>query len=203
VLPIPKAVVSRKYIEKGERVQAGQPVFQIMDLSRVRVAFGVSDTKISHFRMGQTVNVTAEAAPGEQFAGRITKIVPAADLKTRTFEVEMTIDEPRGLKPGMVVTILVGREETVVLLPMTAVHRGARPDEYTVFTVVDENGVKLARQRRVKLGGISDNRIRLLPGSGSQVGPGDVIVVSGSFRLTEGQAVRVLELDEPKLRIGM
>jgi hypothetical protein len=35
------------------------------------------------------------------------------------------------------------------------------------------------------------------------VGPGDVIVVSGSFRLTEGQAVRVLELDEPKLRIGM
>ena len=203
VLPIPKAVVSRKYIEKGERVQAGQPVFQIMDLSRLRVAFGVSDTKIGHFRIGQTVNVTADSAPGEQFAGQITKIVPAADLKTRTFEVEMTIDEPRSLKPGMVVTILVGREETMVLLPMTAVHRGARPDEYTVFTVVDENGVKVARQRRVKLGGISDNRIRLLPGSGSQVGPGDVIVVSGSFRLTEGQAVRVLDLDEPKLRIDM
>ena len=32
---------------------------------------------------------------------------PAADLKTRTFEVEMTIDEPKGLKPGMVVTILL------------------------------------------------------------------------------------------------
>lgn len=201
-LPLPKAVVSRKYIERGERVQAGQPVFQIMDLSRVRVAFGVSDTKIGHFHMGQTVTVTAEAVPGEQFTGRITKIVPAADLRTRTFEVETTIDEPRGLRPGMVVTIFVGREQSMVLLPMTAIHRGTRPDEYLVYTVVDEHGTKVARQRRVKLGGIADNRIRLLPGSESQVGPGDTVVVAGSFRLTEGQPVRVIDVEEPKLRIG-
>lgn len=172
-----------------------------MDLTSVRVAFGVADTKVTHFRIGQTVSVTADAFPGQQFLGRITKIVPAADLKTRTFEVEMTIEEPKGLRPGMVVTILVGRQENLVLLPMTAVERGQTKDEYTVYAVVDEGGKKVARQRRVRLDGVYDNRIRLVEGGESQVGQGDVIVVTGAFRLTDGQAVRVCDLAEPKLRI--
>jgi len=201
--PIAQAVVSRKYIEGGERVQAGQPIFEIMDLSHVRVAFGVADTKIRQFHIGQTVSVTADAFPGERFAGRITKIGPAADLRTRTFEMEMTIDEPKGLKPGMVVTILVGHAESLVLLPMTAIEHGADGDQYTVYTVVEENGGKVARQRRVKLGGVYDNRIRLVEESPSQVGVGDTIVVTGAFRLSEGQAVQVLDLQQPPLHIGL
>ena len=203
VSPIPSAVISRNYIEKNERVQAGQPIFQIMDLSQVRVAFGVSDTKVGTFEIGQTVTVTADAFPGETFTGRITKIFPAADLKTRTFEIEMTIDEPKGLKPGMVVTILVGRQAKMLLLPMTAVQRGSGKDDYIVYVVVDENGKKIARQRRVKLDGVYDNRIRLVEGSDSQVGEGEIIVVTGAFRLIDGQTVRILDLQEPKLRIDM
>ncbi len=64
--------------------------------------------------------------------------------------------------------------------------------------MVDEDGRKVARQRRVKLDGVYDNRIRLVEGSESQVGAGDVIVVTGGFRLTDGQAVRVLDVQEPK-----
>ena len=202
-LPIPEAVISRKYIEEGERVQAGQPILEVMDLSSVRVAFGVSDTKIGNFEIGQTVTVTADAFPGQRFKGEITKIVPAADLKTRTFEVEMTIDQPKGLKPGMVVTILVGREDTMLLLPMTAVERGENKDDYIVYTVVDKNGQKIARKRKVELGGVYDNRIRIVEGSGSEVKPGDAIVVTGAFRLTDGQVVRVVDPQEPRLRIDM
>ncbi len=199
VVPIPKAVVSRKFIEGDERVPGGQPVFEIMDLSRVRVAFGIPDTKISQFQPGRMVAVTADAIPGERFTGRVTKMYPAADLRTRTFEVEVTIDEPKGLKPGMVVTIVVGRQEVVVLVPMTAVERGASPAEFAVYTVAEEGGQKVARKRRVQLDGVYDNRIRLIEGSGSEVGVGDPIVVTGAFRLTEGQAVRVLDVQDPLL----
>lgn len=198
-VPIPKAVVSRKFIEGNERVPGGQPVFEIMDLSRVRVAFGIPDTKIKSFQLGQTVSVTADAIPGERFTGRVTKMLPAADLRTRTFEVEVTIDEPKGLKPGMVVTIIVGRREEVTLVPMTAVQRGSTSAEFAVYLVVDEDGQKIARRRRVQLDGVYDNRIRLVEGAGSEVGVGDVIVVTGAFRLTDGQAVRVLESQEPTL----
>lgn len=200
--PIADAIVSRKYTETGERVAAGQPVFEIMDLSQVRVAFGVPDTQLERFQLGQNVKVMADAIRGELFTGRVTKVLPAADLKTRTFEVEVTIDAPKLLRPGMVVTIIIGRRETVVLVPMTAIQRGEGPNDLTVYTVADENGQKIARKRRVVLDGVYDNRIRLIEGEGSEVAAGDPIVVAGTFRLIDGQPVRVLDVEEAVLKIG-
>jgi multidrug efflux system membrane fusion protein len=197
VLPIRQAVISRKSIEQGERVPAGQPVVEIMDLSRVRVAFGVSDKRISEFGIGQSIAVAADAFPGEHFAGRVTKLLPAADLRTRTFEVEVTIDDPKGLKPGMIVTIIVGKREEVVLIPMTAVQRGVEPDDFTVYAVVDEDGRSVARTRRVKLDGVYDNRVRLIEGKQSKVQVGDRIISGGAFRIVDGQTVRVLDVPDP------
>jgi RND family efflux transporter MFP subunit len=196
VLPIPEAVVSRKNIEEGERVPAGQPILQVMDLSRLRAAFGVSDTKIGQFKIGQAVDVVADAFPSKRFAGHLTKIGPAADLRTRTFEMEVTITEPNGLRPGMVVSILVGQEENVVLVPMTAVHRGDQVGEGYVYTVVEEAGCQVARRRRIILGGVYDNRLRIVEGDRSQVRLGDPIVVGGSFRLAEGLVVRVVDVPD-------
>jgi RND family efflux transporter MFP subunit len=201
-LPIAKATISRKYVEIGERVQAGQPVMQVMDLAMVRVAFGVPDTKVSQFHGGQTMIVMADAFPGERFVGRVSKMQPAADLRTRSFEVEVTIEQPRGLRPGMVVTLITGRQESLILLPMTAIGRGETAEETTVFTVVDEGGRKVVRRCRVELDGVYDNRVRLVE-KGSGVGEGQTIVVSGAFRLAEGQEVRLLESHDPALRIGI
>jgi RND family efflux transporter MFP subunit len=201
-VPIPQATVSRKYVERNERVPAGQPVFQIMDLSCLRVAFGVPDTRVAQFRPGQTVAVTADALRGAAFVGRVTKVLPAADLKTRTFEVEVTIDEPRELKPGMVVTVILDRQHRMVLVPMTAVQRGEGKHELTVYAVVEEGGGLVARRRRVAIDGVYDNRIRLVEGSPSEVAAGDTVVATGAFRLTDGQAVRVLEVREAPPEIG-
>jgi RND family efflux transporter MFP subunit len=203
VLPIAKATVSKKYVESGERVQSGQPVLQVMDLSSVRVAFGVPDTKVNQFRDGQTLTVMADASPGERFIGRVSKILPAADLRTRSFEIEVTIDEPHGLRPGMVVTLITGQEQSLILLPMTAIGRGDTPAETTVFAVVDDGGHKVVRKRRVELGGVYDNRLRLVEGGRSQSSEGDEIVITGTFRLSEGQEVHVLQSQEPALRIGL
>jgi multidrug efflux system membrane fusion protein len=202
VCPIPKGIVSRKYVEDDERVPAGKPVFEIMDLTQVKVAFGVPDTQVSGFQLGQEVSIMADAFRGEHFTGQVTKIQPAADLRTRTFEVEVTIDDPKQLKPGMVVTILVGKREEMTLVPMTAIQRGESTTDLRVFTIVDEQGQKIARKRRVKLDGIYDNRIRLVEGEGSEVKAGDVIVVTGTFRLTDGQPVRVIESQQLPINLG-
>jgi RND family efflux transporter MFP subunit len=195
-LPIPRAVISRKSIERGERVPAGHPVIEIMDLSSMRVAFGVSDKQISRFDIGKSVTVTADAFPGEHFSGRVTKIQPAADLRTRTFEVEVTVDDPKGLKPGMIVTLTIGKREEVVLIPMTAVQRGASENDFTVYAVVDEGDRCVARKRSVQLDGMYDNRVRLIETSASGVKVGDRIISGGAFRIADGQAVRVLDVPD-------
>lgn len=195
-LPIPKAVISRKSIERGERVQAGRPVIEIMDLSTVRVAFGVSDKQVGEFTIGRAVAVTADAFPSESFSGTVTKVQPAADLRTRTFEVEVTIADPKGLKPGMIVTITVGKREDVVLIPMTAVQRGADENEFTVFAITEQDGQSVARKRRVRLDGVYDNRVSLVDDPSNEVKVGDRIVSGGAFRIADGQTVRVLEVPD-------
>jgi RND family efflux transporter MFP subunit len=203
ILPIERATVSKKYVELGERVQGGQPVLEVMDLAGVRVAFGVPDTKVGQFNAGQTLTVMADAFPGEKFTGRVSKIQPAADLRTRSFEIEVTIDEPRGLRPGMVVSLVTSREQTAVLLPMTAIGRGETPDEPTVFVVADENGSKVVHKRRIAIDGVCDNRIKLVEDGRGQVREGDVIVVTGAFRLSEGQKVTVVPPHDLALIIGL
>lgn len=197
-VPMPQATVAKRLVEPHERVEAGQPVFQIMDVSRLRVAFGVPDIKLPGFRLGQTLTVLADAFPEESFPGQVTKIHPAADARTRTFEIEVRIDRPRGLKPGMVVTILNVSEDDMVLLPLTAVRRGNRLDEFVVYAVRHEQGVPTARRRRVQWDGVHDNQLRLLDSPESEVRAGDVIVVSGAVRLTDGDAVHVLNRDSPE-----
>ncbi len=200
-VPIPRATVAKRLVEPHERVQAGQPVFQIMDLSRLRVAFGVPDTKLGEFHLGQTLKVLADAFPGESFAGQVTKIYPAADPKTRTFEVEVSIDQPQGLKPGMVVTILGGCDQSLLLLPLTAVQRGDQPDEFVVYAVRQEQGRPTARRCRIHWDGVYDNRLRLLDSPATELRAGDQIVVSGAARLIDGQAVRVLDAQPDQTRI--
>jgi multidrug efflux system membrane fusion protein len=140
--------------------------------------------------------VTADAFPGEHFSGRVTKIQPAADLRTRTFEVEVTVDDPKGLKPGMIVTLTIGKREEVVLIPMTAVQRGASENDFTVYAVVDEGDRCVARKRSVQLDGMYDNRVRLIETSASGVKVGDRIISGGAFRIADGQAVRVLDVPD-------
>ncbi len=106
------------------------------------------------------------------------------------------IDEPRGLKPGMVVTIIAGREQELRLVPMAAIQQGTAQEELVTYVVVEEDGRQVARRRRVQLGAIYDNRIEIALSPATEVHDGDAIVASGAARLTDGQEVRVLGPEE-------
>ena len=82
----------------------------------------------------------------------------------------------------------------MVLVPMTAVHRGDRKGEGYVYTVVEEAGRQIARRRRIMLDGVHDNRLRIVEGDRTEVRVGDPIVAGGSFRLTEGLVVRAVDI---------
>ena len=201
--PLKQVTVSRKYVEANERVAAGQPVLQIMDLSQVRVALGVPDTRLGEFRIGQEMTVVAEALPGASLTGSVSKILPAADLKTRTFEVEVTIDPPRGLKPGMVVTLLSGRPAEMVLMPLTAVQRGASAGDYEVFVVTREANRDVARRKRIQFDGVYENCLCLSVGAKSQVQVGDRVIVAGANRVEDGQPVSVQPVQELEYRVSL
>ncbi|HEV8481721.1 MAG TPA: HlyD family secretion protein [Candidatus Eisenbacteria bacterium] len=70
-------VVSKKDVEVGQLVQAGQPLFSIVPLSDVWVTANLKETQLSHVNAGDRVAVTVDTYPGRKFYGRVESLSPA------------------------------------------------------------------------------------------------------------------------------
>jgi RND family efflux transporter MFP subunit len=209
IVPFDHATVAEKHIEPGERKAAHEVAFRLIDISTVYVNFGVPDTMIGkpaldtavqRVFLDQKLPVTADAFEGRTLTGRVTKIAPEADAKTRTFLCQLMLANQEVapgqplLRPGMIVTVRVGTEldHRVMLLPMAAIHQGASPDDLMVYEQVVENQRQVTRARKVALGGVYNNEVEVEP-TGSEVHAGSNIVVSTAERLADGISVQVMQ----------
>lgn len=183
--------VLRRTIEVGSLVGPGTPAFTVADASAVRVIIGVPDRMLGRFRMGETERVSADAVPGRRFDGRITKVSPSADQRSRLFDVELTVPNADGaLRPGMVATldaVQAGEAGTreAITVPLAAVVRGGGGDGYAVFVVEGAQGGPVARTRAVRLGDLVGNRIAVLGG----LAEGERVIVRGATIVADGERV--------------
>jgi multidrug efflux system membrane fusion protein len=192
VPPLGRAYVAEKYVERNERVAPARSAFLLIDVSKVRVAFGVPDLLVGSLEPGDEVPVVADSLGDQQFVGRVSKISPAADLRTRTFLVEVTVDEPGELKPGMIVTTRLGQRRQGLLVPMTAIQRGRTQPGFVLYKVASRADSTLVRECPVQLDGVYDNQIHIQSGAASEIAEGDAVVAVGAWRLCDGQTVRVI-----------
>ena len=92
----------RKNVVEGQYVSEGDALFEVADLSRVWVQAQIYEDQIDRVRVGQQVQATVEAFPGEEFTGTVAFIDPALDPTTRTVNVRYDLPNPDGrLRPGM------------------------------------------------------------------------------------------------------
>jgi RND family efflux transporter MFP subunit len=193
-VPFAEGTVAARYVENYERVMANQRAFLVLDLSSVSIALGVPDTLVGRLAIGQAVEVTTDALPAERFAGVIHKVGSTADPQTRSYLVEVRVDRPRGLRPGMVATAHFRREARAHLLPLTAVAPGTSEGDHAVYRVENEGGRRVVRRVPVAFDDVLDNRVVVrVDAEGLGLRPGDRVVAAGVHRLSDGQAVQVAE----------
>ncbi|WP_422929782.1 efflux RND transporter periplasmic adaptor subunit [Singulisphaera sp. PoT] len=98
--------VLKKNIVEGQYVPEGQAMFEIADLSQVWVKAQVYEDQIGLVKLGQAIEATVEAYPGETFVGKVAFIQPHLDTNTRTIEVRFDLANPQQkLHPGMFATV--------------------------------------------------------------------------------------------------
>ena len=189
--------ILRRAIEVGALVAPGAPGFSIADTRAVKVVFGVPDVLVGTMRMGTTQTIAVEAVPGRALHGRITRVAPSADPTSRVFEVEVTIPNPDGaLKPGMIASLqaaaagaAAGAAAVSMVVPLNAIVRPPGDSiGYAVFVVEDAAGRTIARQRRVQLGDVAGNMIRVTAG----LQGGERVIVRGATLAVDSQPVRVI-----------
>lgn len=186
VAPI-DGVILRRNIERGDLGTPGSPAFILAMTSTVKVVFGAPDTMIGAMKIGQAVDVTTESMPDRTFTATVARIAPAADPKTRVFDVELHIDNAANeLKPGMIASLEITKGSAPLLaVPLDAVVRPPNaPEGYAVFVVTDNK----ATARTVDLGEPMGNLVAVRGG----LQKNERVVVSGPALLVDGQPVRVL-----------
>lgn len=187
-------LVLQKSVEKGTLVSPGKTGFVVADTSSVKAAFGVADIAVPEMKLGSTLSVQTETMPGTEFQGQITSVFPAADPKSRAFNVEVTVPNPKYLlRPGMIVSLRVGRSKEIVqaqpVVPLNAVVKSKNdPNGYAVFLVIEQGGRQIARVRDVKLGETYGNTIAVTDG----VKEGDRVITTGVTLVMDGDPVKVI-----------
>jgi membrane fusion protein, copper/silver efflux system len=98
--------VFKKNVVEGQEVPEGYAIFEIVDLHTVWVQAQVYEQQLGLVRVGQAVEATVDAFPGETFRGKVEFIQPHLDPSTRTVEVRYGLDNPgHRLMPGMFATV--------------------------------------------------------------------------------------------------
>lgn len=168
----------------GELASPGVPLLEVVSLDHVIIHADVPERDISLLEMGSPVSVELEAYPGRSFEGNITEIGLVASHATRTFPVEVTLDnKERALRPGMLARIVLVRQrfDQVVVVPRDAVLDEV--DGKSVYVVDGDT----AHRRRVELGA-ARGRFALVRGG---LDAGERLIVLGHRQVVDGQKVSV------------
>ena len=174
--PLAGKVLELSVVPGEFRNDTSASLMTIADLSTVWVTSQVPESDIRFVHVGERVEISLVAYPGETFAGRVSRIADTLDPQTRTVQVQSEMDNRTGrFRPEMYGSIhhLESTTKTVVIHAAAIIHEG---DRTIVFV---ERTPGHFEERDVSLGKRAGDSVRVSSG----VKPGDSIVVDGAMLL--------------------
>ena len=174
--------VISKNVEQGSYVKQGDVLLQIANLGSVWAVFEAYETDLPFIKVGQTVQFTAEGAPGTTFSGRISFVEPVLNAQTRTAGVRVEVSNAKGIfKPEMlisgVITANLNKYSEDIVVPKSAVlWTGKRS---IVYVKDESDGYPIFTLREVTLGPTLPDGYIVTEG----LADGEEIVTNGVFAI--------------------
>ena len=185
--PIDGVVTARNY-DVGDMYAMSAPIYTVEQIKPVKLLVAISESEYTKVKKGDTVEITADAFPGETFYGKINTIYPTLDQTPRTFTAEVVVKNDKNiLRPGMFarVTVNFGTNHNVVI-PDVAVVKQQGSGERFVYVLNNDGTVTY---KKVVLGRRMGAEYEVLEG----LEDGARIVTGGQIRLKDGIKVEVNE----------
>lgn len=184
-------IISEKPVTLGEQVAPGTILFRLADIMMVKVLIRVPADDVGFLRPSAKADIAVEGF-AEPFQGRVEHIGPRADIETRTFPVEIVVENrgPRRLLPGMFAraTIPVRSYPQAILIPRASIVT----EDGVPSVFVADTKQQIAQRRPVTIARTFGSRHLITRGLES----GDLLVVTGHRLLQEGAAIRVVATRE-------
>jgi RND family efflux transporter MFP subunit len=182
-------IVTARNTDIGRLISAGQnttaqELFHLAAIGKIRVYVSVPEAYSPSIKDGDKATLTLDEYPGRSFEGTIARNSRAIDQSTRTLNVEVDIDNPRG-----------------ELLPGAYVFVHFRVPEHATSLMIPSNTL-LFRAQGLQVGVVRNNRVQLIPvkigkdtGANVEISSGltasDPVVLDPSDSLASGQEVQI------------
>jgi RND family efflux transporter MFP subunit len=178
--PVDGFVTARR-VESGDMASPGAALLVVEDLARVKVILTVPESDVVSLAPGAPARVSVDVLESSWDA-TVDRVNPAGDPASRTFDVEVVLDNADGrLKSGMFAraTFARGTREALLVPAGAVVQRGALEGLFVL------DGERRARLRWIRTGRALDDRIEVLSG----LEPGERFVVDPPLALSDGTTV--------------
>ncbi|ERI84533.1 efflux transporter, RND family, MFP subunit [Bacteroides pyogenes F0041] len=182
--PISGVVTARNY-DNGDMYGGGVPVLVVEQITPVKLLINVSESYFTQVKKGAQVDVKLDVYGGEIFKGVVSLVYPTVNPSTRTFQVEIKLDNrDQRVRPGMFAraTLNFATENHVVVPDLAIIKQAGSGDRYVyvykdgkVFYNKVELGRRLGDEYELK-SGVPDNSL---------------VVIAGQSRLVNGTEVEV------------
>jgi multidrug efflux pump subunit AcrA (membrane-fusion protein) len=153
--------VTAKHAEIGAWIKQGDPIVEVIELDPAEISVSIPEAQIAKVVVGMKVQVRIDAVSMRDFwTGEVARIIPQADLRSRTFTVKVRLDNPEDPLPApvpMLTSKSDGPQQSAVAPTVKAsTQADAGDDSEKAVEIVGEN-----KQHKFKAGMIAKVSLRL------------------------------------------
>ena len=180
-------IVAQRMVSSGQLVADLDPLIDLLDPRSIVVDAAVPSADLATLRPGMAARVTSPIAPGVTFFGRISSIAPSFESGTEASLARVEFTGAKRLYEADAPTEIVITTAFVpnaILIPLAALFQSATSSQYYVFVAAPDGR---ARRTIVRLGLRANGRVQVTSG----VKPGQVVITSGGYALSNGLHVKV------------
>jgi len=183
---VPQYVVAERMVSEGEAVQSKPPtkLLRLVIDDPLKLVANVPERYQGDVKVGLDVEIAVEAYRDKLFAGKVSRVNPSVDRGSRTFKVEVLVENSAHLlKPGNFAkaAIIARQDDSAVTVPQESLVSFAGVNK--VFVVRENKSFAV----EVEPGQRGDTWVEV----SGDFPPGSQIVTSGQTKLADGTAVRV------------
>ena len=175
-------VVTERFVQRGEYLETGKPVAHLVDTTHLEAKVQAPLALAPKLAPGQEVTMRLH---GQTQPVTLRTVVPVGDERSRQFELRVKLPEGVALV-GTAVEVALPETDGVAALTVPRDALVLRESQTYVMRVKPDN---TAERVEVKPGAARDTMVEV---TGS-LSAGDRVVVRGAERLSQGQAVRIVE----------
>lgn len=178
--------IAKRLADAGAMLATGTPIFTIVDDSALEYRASVPSSNYGKAKLGAEVDVTVDSLPGMKIAGRVARVTPFVDERSRTFDVVVEVPGRAELIGGLFARASVQVKsvpDAIVVPPAALIRDGAVPGEAQLFVVTGS----VARKRSVRLGVETAEIVQVIEG----VEAGEVVVLDPPVALADGAPVEI------------